>query len=78
MITEAQLLADIALVSEIILAHGEKYAPLLDRLEQEVEARRRSDPLSRARMHLARSNAAGTNTPAQCVSECVSPDLPRR
>ncbi|TFV34580.1 hypothetical protein E4K66_30930 [Bradyrhizobium frederickii] len=55
MITEAQLLADIALVSEIILEHGEKYAPLLDRLEQEIEARRRDDPISRARAHLARS-----------------------
>lgn len=54
MITEAELLADIALVSEIILEHGEKYAPLLDRLEQELEVRRRSDPISRARQHLAR------------------------
>ncbi|WP_158669921.1 hypothetical protein [Bradyrhizobium guangdongense] len=53
MLTEAQLLADIALISEIILEHGEKYAPFLDRLEQELEARRRSDPLSRAKHHLA-------------------------
>lgn len=53
MITEAQLLADIELISEIILEHGEKYAPFLDRLEQELEARRRNDPISRARAHLA-------------------------
>lgn len=53
MITEAQILNAIALVSEIILEHGEKYAPLLDRLEQELEARRRNDPISRARAHLA-------------------------
>lgn len=51
-ITEAQLLADIALVCEIILEHGEKYAPLLDRLEHELERRRRDDPISRARKHL--------------------------
>lgn len=57
MITEAQLLADIALVSEIILEHGEKYAPLLDRLEQEMDKRRREDPISRARAHLARKAA---------------------
>ncbi|BAR61764.1 hypothetical protein NK6_8615 [Bradyrhizobium diazoefficiens] len=54
MITEAQLLADIALVSEIILEHGEKYAPLLDRLEQELEARRRDSPIDRARKHIAK------------------------
>ncbi len=57
MVTEAQLLADIALVSQIILEHGEKYAPYLDRLEAELEARRRNDPVSRARMHLAKAQA---------------------
>jgi len=58
-LTEAQLLADIALVSEIILEHGTKYAPLLERLEQELAALRRgNDPVSRARMHLARAQAA--------------------
>lgn len=62
MITEAQLLADIALVSEIILEHGEKYAPLLDRLEQELEACRRGAPMIRAQRHLERSAAnAGRN-----------------
>lgn len=65
MVTEAQLLADIALVSEIILEHGEKYAPLLDRLEQELETRRRNDPISRARMHLARAQAIGATRAAQ-------------
>ncbi|MHC2666541.1 hypothetical protein ACMA5K_24345 [Bradyrhizobium diazoefficiens] len=62
MITEAQLLADIALVSEIILEHGEKYAPLLDRLEQELEARRRDDPISRARRHLASAGLTQSRT----------------
>ncbi|BAL77070.1 hypothetical protein [Bradyrhizobium cosmicum] len=55
MITEAQLLADIVLISEIILEHGEKYAPLLDRLEQELAKRLKDSPVSRARRHLARS-----------------------
>ncbi|WP_035679511.1 hypothetical protein [Bradyrhizobium liaoningense] len=55
MITEAQLLADIALVSEIVIEHGEKYAPLLDRLEAELASRRRDDPVCRARAHLARA-----------------------
>ena len=58
MVTEAQLLADIELISEIIIEHGEKYAPLLDRLEQELEKRRRDDPISRARRHLERAQSA--------------------
>ncbi|MBR1170504.1 hypothetical protein [Bradyrhizobium liaoningense] len=62
MITEAQLLADIALVSEIILEHGEKYAPLLDRLEQELEARRRDDPINRARRHLQQLDRRDSST----------------
>ncbi|UGA46694.1 hypothetical protein HU230_0011900 [Bradyrhizobium quebecense] len=54
-ITEEQLLDAIALVSEVIILHGVKYAPLLDRLEQELEALRSyDDPISRARRHLAR------------------------
>lgn len=62
MITEAQLIADIELISEIILEHGEKYAPFLDRLEQELEARRRNNPLSRARKHLERARQASIAT----------------
>lgn len=64
MISEAQILAAIAVVSEIILEHGETYAPLLDRLEQELEARRRNDPMSRARAHLARSRSAESGAAA--------------
>ncbi|MCW2086690.1 UNVERIFIED_ORG: hypothetical protein M2193_008865 [Bradyrhizobium japonicum] len=70
MITEAQLLADIALVSEIILEHGEKYAPLLDRLEQELEARRRDDPVSRARRHLA-FQAGASSSPLDSSRELL-------
>lgn len=43
---QAELLADIALVSEIILAQGEKYAPLLDQLEYELNKRRQADRLA--------------------------------
>ncbi|MBR0871161.1 hypothetical protein JQ633_12385 [Bradyrhizobium tropiciagri] len=58
-VTEERLINAIALVSEIILEHGPKYAPLLDRLEQELEdLRRRGDPVSRARQHLARASVA--------------------
>ncbi|WP_375780841.1 hypothetical protein ACE103_20080 [Bradyrhizobium sp. ma5] len=54
-ITEKRLLDAIALVSEVIILHGEKYAPLLDRLEQELEAiKHYESPVSRARRHLAR------------------------
>lgn len=58
-ITEQRLVDAIALVSEVIVLHGAQYAPILDRLEQELAALKRgSDPLSRARMHLARKQAA--------------------
>ncbi|UGY14168.1 hypothetical protein HAP48_0037270 [Bradyrhizobium septentrionale] len=54
-ITEKRLLDAIAVVSEVIILHGTKYAPLLDRLEQELETLRcYDDPISRARRHLSR------------------------
>lgn len=55
-VTEADLLEAIEFVCEIIIEHGAKYAPLLDRLEQELAATKRDDdPISRARRHLARA-----------------------
>lgn len=54
-ISEQRLLGAIEVVCEIILKHGVKYAPLLDRLERElVEFKRIDDPINRARRHLAR------------------------
>jgi hypothetical protein len=57
--TEELLLEYIAFVSEIILLHGVKYAPLLDRLERELAGLRargeHNDPLARAKAHLARA-----------------------
>jgi hypothetical protein len=56
--TEEWLIGAIAIVSEVILEHGVKYAPLLDRLERELaELKRYDDPISRARRHLARAAA---------------------
>ncbi|MHC2241522.1 branched-subunit amino acid aminotransferase/4-amino-4-deoxychorismate lyase [Bradyrhizobium elkanii] len=58
-ITEKRLLDAIAVVSEVIILHGAKYAPLLDRLEQELETLKRyEDPAMRARRHLARAQAS--------------------
>lgn len=59
-ITEQRLLGAIAIVSEVIIKHGVKYAPVLDRLERELaDLQNVDDPLSRARRHLARAQAAG-------------------
>lgn len=57
-ITEERLLAAIALVSEVIVLHGPVYAPILDRLERELEVLQRgNDPTTRARRHLERAAA---------------------
>lgn len=46
-ITEAKLIEAIEFVSEIIIEHGAIYAPLLDRLEQELAAiKGADDPLT--------------------------------
>ncbi|GIQ73219.1 hypothetical protein [Bradyrhizobium sp. RD5-C2] len=67
-ITEKRLLDAIALVSEVIILHGVKYAPLLDRLEQELETvRRYEDPIFRARRHIARQTEA-ERRPADSVA----------
>lgn len=58
--TEQQLREAITLVSEIIVEHGVKYAPLLDRLEQEFARlkERNGDVIARARKHLAAAKGA--------------------
>ncbi|MGY3527725.1 hypothetical protein ACVILK_000481 [Bradyrhizobium embrapense] len=69
-ITEKRLLDAIALVSQVIILHGPKYAPLLDRLEQELDALKRyDDPVSRARRHL------GIETRA--IAMIAAPSSPR-
>jgi len=55
--TEEWLHWAIGFVSEIIVLHGPRYAPLLDRLERELAEMQRTrgeDPVSRAKRHLAR------------------------
>jgi hypothetical protein len=57
-ITEQRLLGAIAIVSEVIIKHGVKYAPLLDRLERELaDLKKADDPVSRARRHLESASA---------------------
>lgn len=62
-ITEERLLDAIALVSEVIVLHGPVYAPILDRLERELEALRSgNDAVARARRHLAAAAARAAST----------------
>jgi hypothetical protein len=39
----------LALAAYIVLRHGPVYAPYIDRLERELEAARRDDPIERAK-----------------------------
>jgi hypothetical protein len=43
----------LAVVAYVVLRHGAVYAPILERLEREVELARRNDPLTRAKRILA-------------------------
>lgn len=43
----------LVLAAYVVVRHGPAYAPLLDRLEQELEAARRNDPTERAKCILA-------------------------
>lgn len=57
--TEEWLIIAIGLISEVIVEHGAKYGPWLDRLERELaDIKRHDDPVSRARRHLERRPAA--------------------
>lgn len=52
-IAEAQLEHATALAAYIVSRHGGAYAPIFERLERELaEARKRSDPVERARRYL--------------------------
>ncbi|QDW39034.1 hypothetical protein FFI89_018895 [Bradyrhizobium sp. KBS0727] len=71
-ITEQRLLGAIVIVSEVIVKHGTKYAPLLDRLERELaDLRNVDDPVSRARRHLARADLA--RAPAAAAAPSPAP-----
>lgn len=49
----------LAMAAYIVLRHGHEYAPILDRLEREVERARKDDPQVRARRILERYTSAG-------------------
>jgi hypothetical protein len=49
----------LAVVAYVVLRHGAVYAPILERLEREVEAARRDDPMMRAQRILHGYTAAG-------------------
>ncbi len=49
----------LVVIARVVLRHGPQYAPLLERLEQELEAARRNDPSERARRILEAYTADG-------------------
>ncbi|MBN8987456.1 MAG: hypothetical protein J0H42_04370 [Rhizobiales bacterium] len=64
--TEAWLQGAIVMICQVILEHGEQYAPVLDRLERELaELKRHDDPLNRARRHLERAQASDSANPSR-------------
>lgn len=69
----------LAVVAYIVVRHGNVYAPILERLEREVEAARRNDPTVRAQRILeAYTAVGGLNTmrlshTAFCSSEGPKP-----
>ena len=52
-VTLERLERALAIVAYVVVQHGKVYAPILERLEREVEAARRDDPVLRARKLLA-------------------------
>lgn len=62
-LTIQRLEAAIVAMAYIVVRHGSRYAPLLEKLEDEaVRMRARVDPVERARQLLARyTNDGGTN-----------------
>ena len=51
-VTLERLERALAVVAYVVLHHGRAYAPILERLEREVEAARRDDLVVRARRHV--------------------------
>jgi hypothetical protein len=64
----------LAFVAAVVVRYGEAYAPILDRLDREVEAARRNGATARARRILDEFRAsAATNEPIRLTVE-----LPRQ
>ncbi len=73
--TEAWLQGAIVMISEVIIEHGEQYAPILDRLERELDTlKQQDDPISRARRHLAARRPLASRDPdARVAVETTGP-----
>jgi hypothetical protein len=75
----ARLERALAVVAYVVLRHGPVYAPILERLEQEVAAARRGDPTIRAQAILAAYTDVGGRKAMRlshsrfCSSEGPSP-----
>lgn len=68
----------LAVMAYIVLRHGAVYAPILERLEREVEAARRDDPISRAKHILDRYTKAGGRNAMRVSQSCFcSSDGPK-
>lgn len=57
-----QLERALAFVAHIVVRHGEQYAPILDRLEREVEIARRDGATARAKRILEEFRARAAST----------------
>jgi hypothetical protein len=67
----------LAVMAYVVLRHGAVYAPILARLEREVEAARRDDPLVRARRILdAYTDVGGRKAMRLSQSRFCSSDGP--
>jgi hypothetical protein len=68
----------LAVVAYIVLRHGAVYAPILERLEREVEVARRDDPMIRAKRILeGYTDAGGRNAMRLSQSRFCSSDGPK-
>jgi hypothetical protein len=67
----------LVLAAYIVLQHGMVYAPYIDRLEKELEAARRNDPVERAKRILETYTVdGGRNTIRSSHSRLCSSDGP--
>ena len=68
----------LAVAAYIVVRHGKVYAPIFDRLQREVEAARRDDPVVRARQVLAAyTEEGGRNAIRLSHSSFCSNDGPK-
>lgn len=59
----------------IVVRHGPVYAPLVDRLERELEAARRDDPVDRARRILERFSIPAEPSAGAAPGQPWKPEL---